>query len=200
MNRQSKWFDNISAKSAKAGRRRAAADDVQPCQHPGCDAPGTHKAPKGRGREGEFYTFCIDHVREYNKSYNYFNGMAPEDVVAYQRDSQTGHRPTWKLGQNAGKRRKKGTAHIDDPFDVFPEEAAASASARRPRRTVLASHRHAFETLDLDEAAERQEIRARFKALVKRHHPDVNGGDRSSEHRLREIIQAYNTLKSAGFC
>lgn len=197
MTRQSKWFQNIRVKS---DRKRAAADQVPRCEHPDCNAPGPHKAPKGRGREGEFYQFCIDHVREYNKSYNYFNGMAPEDVVAYQRDSQTGHRPTWKLGQNAGQRKKRGTARIDDPLEIFPDDAAAANGPRRPRRTVLATHRHAFETLDLDETAEKPEIRARFKALVKRHHPDVNGGDRSSEHRLREIIQAYNTLKSAGFC
>lgn len=71
---------------------------------------------------------------------------------------------------------------------------------RRRARPCLPAHKRAFETLDLDDAAEGVEIRAKFKALVKRHHPDVNGGDRSGEHRLREIIQAYNTLKSAGFC
>jgi DnaJ-class molecular chaperone len=58
----------------------------------------------------------------------------------------------------------------------------------------------AFDTLDLDIATEKAEIKARFKALVKRHHPDANGGDRSSEERLRQIIQAYNYLKTAGFC
>lgn len=95
-------------------------------------------------------------------------------------------------------RAAHGRFSVDDPFEVFEAESGGPEPATR--KTVLAAHKRAFETLDLDDAAEGVEIRAKFKALVKRHHPDVNGGDRSGEHRLREIIQAYNTLKSAGFC
>ncbi|MFN0264798.1 J domain-containing protein [Tepidamorphus sp. 3E244] len=206
MKRNSKLFDTIKVQKTKRRSKPEPVSDAPICDHPSCAQPGPHRAPKGRGREGEFYNFCLDHVREYNKSYNYFTGMASDDVAAYQRDSATGHRPTWKMGQNAAKPKtgrapRTGRFSVDDPFEVFENEPDGPAPAPgAQRRTVLAAHRRAFETLDLDEEAERTEIRSKFKALVKRHHPDVNGGDRSGEHRLREIIQAYNTLKSAGFC
>ncbi|MCB1479975.1 MAG: J domain-containing protein [Tepidamorphaceae bacterium] len=202
MTRNSKLFEGIRVKKTK-GRAKPTVDHAPTCDHPECTKPGPHRAPKGRGREGQFFNFCLDHVRDYNKSYNYFSGMASDDVASYQRDAALGHRPTWKLGQNGAKAKKgraprAGRFAFDDPFEVFDGEAGAEPAGAR--RTVLAAHKHAFETLDLEETAERAEIRAKFKALVKRHHPDVNGGDRSGEHRLREIIQAYNTLKSAGFC
>lgn len=201
MTRNSKLFESIKVQKKK--RARPAADDAPICDHPQCAKPGPHKAPKGRGREGQFFNFCLEHVREYNKTYNYFSGMPADDVARYQRESALGHRPTWKLGQNAAKPKtgrapRTGRFSVDDPFEVFEAESGGPEPATR--KTVLAAHKRAFETLDLDDAAEGVEIRAKFKALVKRHHPDVNGGDRSGEHRLREIIQAYNTLKSAGFC
>ena len=61
------------------------------------------------------------------------------------------------------------------------------------------AERKAFGVLGLDADASAQDVKTRFKALVKRHHPDANGGDRSSEDKLREIIQAYHYLKSVGF-
>lgn len=69
-----------------------------------------------------------------------------------------------------------------------------------PKRKVSSATQRAFDTLDLDIEASKADIKARFKLLVKRHHPDANGGDKSSEERLRQIIQAYNYLKTAGFC
>ena len=72
------------------------------CQWKGCTAAGMHRAPRGRGREGEYHLLCLDHVREFNASYNYFAGMSNAEVEAYQKDSLTGHRPTWKVGANAG--------------------------------------------------------------------------------------------------
>ena len=68
------------------------------CGWPGCRAAGTHRAPKGRGRDGEYLFFCLDHVREYNHSYNYFAGMSDDEVAAWQKAAITGHRPTWKMG------------------------------------------------------------------------------------------------------
>jgi len=95
----------------------------------------------------------------------------------------------------------------DDPFGVFRElggaprnTADAGGSQQGAQRTVRNAERKAFHALGLEIDAVRADIKARFKELVKRHHPDVNGGDRGSEDKLREIIQAYNYLKSAGFC
>ena len=70
------------------------------CERPGCTQPGLHKAPKGRKQEGQYWRFCMQHVREYNASYNYFDGMNDAAVQAYQKDAIIGHRPTWAMGAN----------------------------------------------------------------------------------------------------
>ncbi|HZP77970.1 MAG TPA: DnaJ domain-containing protein [Pseudolabrys sp.] len=193
-------FDRVRVKPNQDRRLRAQSPA---CNWPGCNEPGTHRAPKGRTQENEYWQFCLAHVRDYNQSYNFFAGMSDDAVMAYQKDAITGHRPTWKMG--AGK---TGTGRPDfdtagDPFHVFHEfggrtHARAEAPPETERRSVRNAERKALDTMGLDIDASAQDVKARFKELVKRHHPDANGGDRSTEDRLVEIIQAYNYLKTAG--
>ena len=169
------------------------------CDHPGCELPGEFRAPKGRLREGQYFCFCLDHVREYNASYNYFRGMTDEDVAKYQKDDIIGHRPTWSMGVNrAGKGHREEGVEPEgfvDPAGIFRRHARRPEEPKRPRYGLAAMK--ALNTLGLDETADAESIKARYKELVKRLHPDANGGDRSLEDRLREIIHAYNYLKSA---
>ncbi|HTP90664.1 MAG TPA: J domain-containing protein [Xanthobacteraceae bacterium] len=208
MGTNSPLFDRIRVKPDQDRRLR---NELPGCQWPSCDAPATHRAPKGRLRANEYWQFCLEHVREYNSSYNFFAGMNEDAIAKYQKDAITGHRPTWKMGSIGGKRdaRRKGARDhrnsdwaTDDPFSLFGEMGARPGHARPASegRKILNAQRRAFDALGLEADAKRADIKARFKLLVKRHHPDANGGDRSSEDRLREIIQAYNYLKSAGFC
>jgi DnaJ domain len=209
MSSDSPLFDRIRVKPDQDRRLRA---ELPACQWPKCSAPATHRAPKGRLRASEYWQFCLEHVREYNNSYNFFAGMSEDAIAKYQKESITGHRPTWKMGSLGGKRRdaRRGPGKFrdtdwatEDPFSLFGE-----AGGSRPRhartasegRKILNAQRRALDVLGLEPDAKRADIKSRFKALVKRHHPDANGGDRGSEDRLREIIQAYNYLKSAGFC
>jgi curved DNA-binding protein CbpA len=207
MKLDSKLFDGIRIKPTvdETVLKRSAPT----CGWAGCDRAGTHKAPKGRNREGQFHHFCIDHVRLYNKSYNYFSGMGDDDIAAYQKDSLTGHRPTWTMGVNsAGEQRERVRSHaardwsggVQDPFDMFDGTAGRVKEPPKPERHLKTLERKSFDTLDLEGGETSVEIKARYKSLVKIYHPDANGGDRSSEDRLREIIQAYNFLKAAGFC
>jgi hypothetical protein len=198
-------FDRIRVKPDEDRRLRASCPA---CDWPGCAEAATHRAPKGRTRENEYWRFCLPHVREYNQSYNFFKGMSDDAVAQYQKDALTGHRPTWKIGMNSpinGKARRRGGSEdlgdANDPFGMFGEFGgrARPGFERRPspeERMVRNAERKALDTLGLEPQASTQEIKSRFKALVKRHHPDANGGDRSSEDKLREIIQAYNYLKS----
>src|SRR5262249_13146020 len=100
MKSDSPLFDGIRVKPDKDRRLRA---QCAACEWPNCKAPGTHRAPKGRLREREYWQFCLDHVREYNHSYNFFDGMSLDDIAQYQRDAVIGHRPTWKMGMNGGR-------------------------------------------------------------------------------------------------
>ena len=211
MKSDSPLFDRIRVKPDKDRRLRA---QCPACEWPDCKAPATHRAPKGRLREREYWRFCLEHVRAYNHSYNFFAGMTPDDIARYQKDAVIGHRPTWKMGMNGGRPsarshssrfRPEFSGGADDPFGVFREFGAAAGTRTDPgrrgsvARTVRNAERKALDTLGLEAEASTHEVKTRFKQLVKRHHPDANGGDRSSEDRLREIIQAYNYLKSIGF-
>ncbi len=204
MKLNSSIFDSIRVKPSKDRRRKA---DQPRCEKPGCENAATSKAPKNQGKENDYWHFCVEHAREFNHAYNFFKDMSLDEVAKYQKDAQTGHRPTWKMGERVASGRKPGTGKsrrstapggADDPFGVFGE---ASAQAKeQPARTVHNAARKAFDHLGLDVDADKVAIKNKFKELVKRHHPDANGGDRSFEERLREIIVAYNYLKSAGYC
>jgi DnaJ domain len=208
MKNDSPLFDRIRVKPDKDRRQRAS---LPGCEWPSCTAGATHRAPKGRNRENEHWRFCLAHVREYNHSYNFFAGMTDDAIARYQKDAVTGHRPTWKMGMNGG--RPTGRSHsarfqpdgdADDPFDLFGaagsgQQAESDRLRRRETRIIRNAERKALETLGLEADASTTDIKVRFKVLVKRHHPDANGGDRSSEDRLREIIEAYNYLKTVGF-
>jgi len=202
-------FDRIRVKPGEDRRSRPGRPG---CDWPGCGESATHRAPKGRLREGEYWRFCLQHVREYNQSYNFFAGMSEDAVAQYQKDAVTGHRPTWKMGVN-GRKPNGGPAGFGpdhrgaaDPFGVFRELGMGGpwrSESERPapeRRVVRNAERKALGALGLETDASATDIKAKFKVLVKRHHPDANGGDRSCEDRLREIIQAYNYLKSVGYC
>lgn len=237
MDLNSPLFDRIRIKptcddpksGAKAGTRAggrtgagaAAATNEAACEAPGCAHPGLYRAPKGRKQEGQYWRFCIDHVRAYNASYNYFDGMNDAAVEAYQKDAMIGHRPTWSMGVNPaaggeGKGEKggaKGTkpeAERDwayaDPLGILranglgggANRRQAAPEPQRPRHS--AAVRKALDVMGLDENADTAAIKVQYKTLVKRFHPDANGGDRSFEDRLRDIIRAHDVLRAAGMC
>lgn len=198
MNLNSPLFDKV--------RTRPVADDgpreaERCCEVPGCNRKGEFRAPRGRDYEGQFLHFCLDHVREYNQSYNYFAGMSDSAVQAFMKDAMTGHRPTWKSGVNSPE---EPTPSKIDSASILRERIerlrrmreAAQAEGHKKRLGKLAMR--ALESLGLDETADKALVRRRFKELAKRLHPDLNDGDRSREDKLRVIIDAYNYLKSVG--
>lgn len=204
MNINSRLFDSIRIGPSEA---EAVTDtDAPRCNHAGCTRVGEFRAPMGRGREGQFFLFCMQHVKEYNASYNYFSGMDDDALAAYAKQEEIGHRPTWKLGVNSqaarmsqrGRRAARGETGPDmnDAFNLFGARTKQQAAQPESRVGVVA--RKALDTLGLDDTADSAAIKARYKELVKRFHPDANGGDRSREGTLQEILKAYQQLKSVG--
>jgi curved DNA-binding protein CbpA len=199
MSLHSKYFDKI--RITRAPGVAPAAVGGNNCHWKGCKNAATHRAPMGRKREGEFYRFCIDHVREYNKTYNYFSGLDDDSIARFHKDAATGHRPTWAMGVNPA-------ADVPPPNGSNPFESATARIRARLNGRLAAERtrkpktleKKALDDLGLPHSATGDQVKARYKELVKRHHPDSNGGDRSSEDRLRRIIQAYKFLKQAGFC
>jgi len=203
MKLDSKYFDMIRA--SKKAERREERPKGPACAWRGCTHTAEFRAPKGRGHEGEFYMFCSEHVRRYNASYNYFDGMSDSEIEKYVESAVYGHRPTWKVGANSWAhgtrhtrpRSENGRASNAQAFHAWRAKQGDAAPGPTSRH-LKPLERKAMNTLDLEPGATREDIKARFKELVKRHHPDLNGGDRGSEEKLREIIQAYNYLKQAG--
>ena len=197
MNLKSHFFDRIRVKSEP---REARRPDQARCQHPGCSEAGEFRAPMGRFREGQYFCFCLEHVREYNATYNYFNGMSAEAMALYQRDALVGHRPTWSMGVSRGAKsfREDGDdpSRIGAPLGMFHSSIRRNSSdaSRKPRYGLAALN--ALYELGLDDSVDMAMIKTRYKDLVKRLHPDANAGDRSNEDKLREIIRAYHYLKS----
>lgn len=207
MKLDSKYFDRIRTRRK---RDQETVPEAPTCQWDGCDKPGVHRAPVGRNAEGQFFLFCFEHVKEYNKGYNYFSGLSDSEIARYQKEAITGHRPTWTVGVNKSAKdaplqqtTRSGSAasfnRVKDPFG-FVREGRANAQAQPVVRKLKTLEGKAFDTMGLTAGATAAEIKSRYKELVKKHHPDANGGDRGSEERFRAVIQAYQLLKQAGFC
>lgn len=201
----SKHFDSIRINKSRKKPGTTKPVDTS-CQWQDCNKPGTHKAPLGRDREGQYLNLCIDHVREHNKSYNYFSGLGDDAIAKFQKDALTGHRPTWTMGVN--KESDKAPLSDGDPRAAIADRIISRSMRRTgqisgkggPVRKLKALEKKAFDDMSMPHSSTSDELKARYKALVKRHHPDSNGGDRTTERRLQEIIKSYKILKQGGFC
>ena len=172
----------------------------KPCDHPGCRLAGTTKAPKSRDMMNEHYWFCTAHAAEYNRSWDFFAGMNESQIRAHQAKSVGGDRPTWAFGASRNSReaaaaRTRSERDFNDPFGMFAAQKRKSESA--PERKLGKLERNALADMDLDISADAEAIRTRYIELVKRCHPDTNGGDRSAEHKLQRVIKAYAVLRKA---
>ena len=166
--------------------------------------------PKSPQRLNEYYRFCLDHVREYNRAWDYCAGWSADDIEAETRRALCWDRPTWRLGEwttelpGQGPRPKNspGTDGVniefDDVFGIFSEGETGDGRRQRqnpPRPKAPAAERKALHTLGLDARPIGRRSRLATSGLAKRFHPDANGGDRQAEERLKEINLAYSALK-----
>lgn len=168
------------------------------CDHPGCAAGGEYRAPKSRSSLNEYWWFCLDHVREYNRAWDYYAGMSADQVEAELRRDTTWQRPSWPMGFWAAQEKflrdrvNKGFS-FEFGRDAGKDQAEEKAQRRQAARTA---EEEALVVLDLTPPVDFPRIKARYRELVKIHHPDANGGDREAEEKLKCINQAYNTLKA----
>ncbi len=173
------------------GRVEGARDR---CAVPGCGEPGEYKAPLEPANfngPGSWQFLCLDHVREHNSRYNYFQGMSAEEISAAQRIYGGWDRSVRVFSPTAGA--IPAWADFDDPLDVI---AGRFRNGRQQEVSRFSGpERRALSVLGLGEDTDRHALRSRYSKLVRRYHPDKNGGDRSHETRLREVIEAYQSLR-----
>ncbi|MFQ5959217.1 MAG: J domain-containing protein [Alphaproteobacteria bacterium] len=165
----------------------------RPCDHPGCSGEGLYRAPRSPHELSDYYWFCLDHVRDYNAQWDFFSGMSEGEIDAFRRADVTGHRPTWPIGPRWHLRRSWNGDGLRDLFGLFGAHDDGAPS-HGPAQTAVSAERDALAVLNLGHGATRVDIKTRFKELVKRHHPDVNGGDKAAEERLKLVIEAYRLL------
>jgi hypothetical protein len=180
----------------------AAGSPVRTCDHPGCIAGGEFRAPKSRLDLRDYYWFCLEHVRSYNSAWNYYAGMSDTEIEAEIRYDTVWQRPSWRLGDRHGP----GYAdRIRDHFGVFSEGPASTRSrrdgdgGRDPVRRALSAREQALAVFEIEPPFTPARLKARYKTLVKLHHPDAHGGDKAAEEKLKIINQAYATLKASYF-
>ena len=164
---------------------------------PGCRCPGEFKAPVQPSNfdgPGAWQLLCLDHVREHNSKYNYFQGMSPDEIAEAQGPLGGWERPSRRFAP-IGADPTPLWADFTDPLDAIA--ASFRTADRGPPQRFTPNERKALGTLGLAEDADLHSVRKRYSALVRRFHPDRNGGDRSQEKRLAQVIEAWQTLKQA---
>lgn len=169
------------------------------CDAPECMEEAHYRAPKSREFLYDYYWFCLEHVREYNRSWDYFKGMNEAEIEAERRADATWHRPGWSFGSiGGGETYTYGPERMDDPFSFFDDGPEARRRRRESKRasTRMSEEEKAFAAFDLEPPVTFAAVKARYKQLAKRLHPDANGGDREAEEQLKVINQAYTTLKA----
>ena len=169
------------------------------CAVPGCPAPGEFKAlqPASFDGPGNWRFLCLDHVREHNAKYNWFEGMSPEEITEAQSPLSGWDRPSRRFAAS-GADPAPAWSDFADPLDAISTRFAHVRNGTPSRFSK--AERRGLSVLGLSEEADRNQLRKRYSGLVRRYHPDKNGGDRSHEQRLGEVIEAYQLLrKSAAF-
>jgi DnaJ-like protein len=168
------------------------------CAAPGCDSEASHRAPVSRRNLKNFIWLCLDHVRAYNAAWDYYAGFSEAEIEAHRRADATWRRPSWPLGANGAYPANADGPEIRDDFGVYENAHAAggprNGSDANPWKPVTEDQR-ALAVLDLAPPVNKDQVRIRYKELVKRLHPDANGGDKKAEERLKLVNDAYSTLK-----
>lgn len=176
---------------------------VRGCDHPGCAERGDFKAPKSRDELKDYYWFCLEHVRAYNQSWDFFRGMSQAEIEQSLSRTSVWDRPTWQASQagfNEGKIRRKvysdvrGGKKVHQGFGTSEEDEGAD-NFRVNAQFIPHPAIEALATIGLAPPVDWEDVKARYKELVKKYHPDINIGDAQAEERLKKINLAYSILK-----
>ena len=157
------------------------------CSIDGCPEAGLYKAPKSRHKINDYHYFCLEHIREHNKKWDYFSGMNGDEIEAFMKDAVTGHRPTWERGQSMPNATEKLYAAVNDFL-------GAQKRKTKPVPQLGPKIRKALTVFELDYPYTVSGLKQQYKLLVKRYHPDRNLGDKLAEEKFKAVAEAYKVL------
>jgi hypothetical protein len=203
MNKSDPFGFDISVSSAKRrgtrGRRGmsgAVETSQRVCEHEGCQEPGQYRAPKSRDTRDDFWWFCKTHVREYNTKWNFFEGQTEAEIAAEMERARASDRPTRPFRKSV-EERAWARLGIEDAHQVLGGNATRNPGASSGGRKLPPTEKRALEILEARDDWEKVRIRKSYKALIKVLHPDMNGGDRSQEEQLAEVVWAWDQIKES---
>lgn len=188
-----------SAKKKKPRGRRgmsgAFETSTRLCEHPGCEEAGKYRAPKSPDTLDEYLWFCKDHVREYNLKWNFFETSTEEELAEQMDKDRVWERETKPFGKQSDEQRAWARLGIEDPHQVLGANATQNPGREKAGRKLPPTERRAVDILEAKDDWTKPEIRKAYKALIKVLHPDMNGGDRSQEEQLAEVVWAWDQIK-----
>ncbi|MBS1303795.1 J domain-containing protein [Loktanella sp. SALINAS62] len=207
MNKKDPFGFDMSVSSSKKknprGRRGmsgASETSTRVCEHEGCEEAGKYRAPRAPDSLDDYLWFCKEHIREYNLKWNFFDGTSEAELMAQMDKDRTWERPTKPMKKSV-EERAWARLGVQDPHEVLGENATRNpgrnAAPGGATRRLPPTERRAVEILDAKDSMSKTEIRKCYKALIKVLHPDMNGGDRSQEEQLSEVVWAWDQLKTS---
>ena len=190
--------DKKKRSKTRRGMSGAFETSTRVCEHPGCDKTGQYRAPKSPDDLDEFLWFCKEHVREYNLKWNFFNGATEEEFSEQIDKDRVWGRETKPFRKPGEEQRAWARLGVDDPHQILGENATRNpGKGITGTRRLPSTERRALDILEAKDHWTKSEIRKSYKALIKVLHPDMNGGDRSHEEQLSEVVWAWDQIKES---
>ena len=160
------------------------------CSKFNCNKAGKYRAPSSREKIHDYLYFCLDHIREYNKEWNYYEGLDNSEIENAIRNATTWERPSWPTKKGLHRNWDKININFED-FDNLNEKERKQTFSR----SFSISEIKAFKILQVSPTKNIDTIKKAYKKLVKKYHPDYNIGNKEYENKIKLINQAYNDLK-----
>jgi hypothetical protein len=162
------------------------------CDHKSCKKIGKYKAPIEKDNSKKFKWLCLDHIKEFNRSWDYFKGMSDQEVCEFLKSEMTWHKPTQSFNSP------------DNFFNILWKNTLnevggiiSNGYGKHIKTKINFSDKdiEAFKIIELEVDTKWEKIQNQFKKLVKKYHPDMNAGNKEFEEKLKIVTLAYTQLK-----
>ena len=161
------------------------------CEWDKCSKTGVYKAPVEKDNSRKFRLFCLEHIKIFNKNWNYFSDMNENEIEYFIKSDLTWHKPTKSFGSSENFFNILWGNALEDKFNIFK-----NSNHKDFKKTNLSEKdRYALEILGLKYETKWSDIQKKFKTLVKKYHPDKNHGSKKYEDILKKVTLAYSQLK-----
>ena len=169
---------------------------IRECDKIDCKQKGEFRAPKSRKNLNEYYFFCLDHVKEYNKSWDFYRGLTVNQIENSMREDTIWNRPSWPLKGNPYKVIEQINNLYDDKINDLNLNYDSSDFFKNKifNKRFTTEENKALSILNIKLPVTLEKIKKNYKKLVKIFHPDVNGNNKNAEEKFKEINKSYKII------